>query len=183
MAAALSTATKNALFPEKADGPSEEIPTRNNIIRSLAAFRPQYRQLLRAGIAVMLLILAVEWVVIANRRPDPLLLERGKDYRAQFQVEINTATWVEWLQLDGIGPTTAHLIVADRKLKGPFASFKDLQRVAGIGPATLDRIGPWLTMGHDHSDSRTADVGNNSQSGLQPETKQRQPASLRRISP
>ena len=168
MAAASPTTAKSLLLPGTATESSEDLPKENSIVLSLAAFRPQYRQLLRAGMAAMLVVLAVEWVVIANRRPDPLLLERGKDYRAQFEVEINNATWVEWLQLDGIGPTTAHLIVADRKLNGPFLSIDDVGRVAGIGPVTLDRIRPWLTMGHDINDSRTADAGIHGPSKLQP---------------
>ena len=168
MAAASPTTAKSLLVPGTATESSEDLPKENSIVLSLAAFRPQYRQLLRAGMAAMLVVLAVEWVVIANRRPDPLLLERGKDYRAQFQVEINNATWVEWLQLEGIGPTTAHRIVADRKLNGPFLSIDDVGRVAGIGPVTLDRIRPWLTMGHDINDARTADAGNHGPSKLQP---------------
>ncbi len=174
MAAALPTTEESLLLPGTTVESSEELPAESSIVLSLAAFWPQYRQLLRAGMAVMLVVLAVEWVVIANRRPDPLLLERGNDYRTQFQVEINSATWIEWLQLEGIGPTTAHLIVADRKLNGPFASIDGVGRVSGIGPVTLDRIRPWLTMGHDISDSRTANAGNHGPSDLKPSTEQRQ---------
>ena len=168
VAAALSTTTKSVLFLEKAVEPSEEPPAESSIVQSLNAFRAPYRRMLRAGIAVMLVVLAMEWIVIANRRPDRLLQERGHDYREQFQVEINSATWVEWLQLEGIGPTTAHRIVADRKLNGPFLSIDDVGRVAGIGPVTLDRIRPWLTMGHDINDSRTAAAGIHGPSKLQP---------------
>ena len=148
--------------------PSKDAPNDSCIIRSLAAFRPQHRRILRAGMAVLLIVLAVEWVVIVNRRPDPLLLQRSDDFRKQFRVDINSATWIDWLQLGGIGPTMAHRIVADRKLNGPFASIDDVKRVPGIGPVTLDRIRPWLTMGHDQSDSRTADAGNHGPSKLQP---------------
>lgn len=168
VAAAFPTKAESRLFPGTAAESSEDLPKENSIALSLAAFRPQYRQLLRTGMAVMLFILAVEWVVIARRRPDPLSLERGGDFQTQFQVNINTATWVEWLQLEGIGPTTAHLIVADRKLHGPFTSIDDVGRVSGIGPVTLDRIRRWLTMGHEHSDSRTADAGNSDRAQLQP---------------
>jgi competence protein ComEA len=53
------------------------------------------------------------------------------------------------MQLEGIGISMAHRIVADRTLNGPFHSIDDLTRVPGIGEATLDQIRPWLTIGHD----------------------------------
>lgn len=61
-----------------------------------------------------------------------------------FQLEINSATWVEWMQLEGIGETTARKIVADRESNGPFQSIADVRRVKGIGPKTLDKIQPHL---------------------------------------
>lgn len=167
-AAALPSAVDSLRLTGKASELSEDRPKENSIVLSLAAFRPHYRQLLRAGMAIMLIVLTVEWVVIATRRPDPLPLERGGDFKSQFQVDINSASWVEWLQLDGIGPATAHRIVADRKLNGPFASIDDLKRVPGIGPVTLESIRRWLTMGHDINDSRTADAGNRGPSKLTP---------------
>lgn len=57
-----------------------------------------------------------------------------------FQLEINSATWVEWMQLEGIGETTARKIVLDREQNGPFASVDDVIRIKGIGPATLSKI-------------------------------------------
>jgi len=63
-------------------------------------------------------------------------------------VDINEATWIEWMQLKRIGQIMAHRIVADRETSGPFLSVEDLLRVHGIGPATLNEIRPWLTFGH-----------------------------------
>lgn len=57
-----------------------------------------------------------------------------------FQIDINTATWVEWMQLDGIGETTARNIVANRETDGPFISINDVQRIRGIGPKTLEKM-------------------------------------------
>lgn len=83
----------------------------------------------------------------AGSPPEPLPWNRGQTFRS-FQVEVNSATWAEWMQLEGIGQTMARRIVADRLLNGPFCDIEDLSRVPGIGPATLDRIRPWLTIGH-----------------------------------
>lgn len=63
----------------------------------------------------------------------------------RLQLEINSATWVEWMQLEGIGETTARKIVVDREQNGPFQSVDDLIRIKGIGPATLGKIRPHLT--------------------------------------
>ena len=157
---------------------AENRQTDHSSYESLSTFRPAHRQFLRAGLALMLVILAIEWIVISTRRPDPLLLSRGGDFQRHFRVEINTATWVEWLQLEGIGQSTAHRIVADRNLNGPFASIDELERVPGIGRATLDRIRPWLTMGHDHSESRSTSVGDHRPSASESATEQRKQTSL-----
>lgn len=105
----------------------------------------------------LLLWLAVEWIVVATRRPDPLLLQRGPEFQTRFRVHINESIWVDWMQLEGIGPSLAQRIIAERNIHGPFSSIEDVGRVPGIGPATLDRIRPWLTMDHDANTIRSAD--------------------------
>jgi competence protein ComEA len=42
--------------------------------------------------------------------------------------------------LPGVGPVTAARIVADRDARGPFTTWKELDRVRGIGPATIARL-------------------------------------------
>lgn len=59
---------------------------------------------------------------------------------------MNTATAIEWSQLDGIGEVLADRIVEDRKTNGNFKSIDDLARVEGIGGQTLEQIRPWLTV-------------------------------------
>lgn len=68
---------------------------------------------------------------------------------ATTPIDINQADWMTFSQLDGIGPTMAFRIVADREHFGRFESVDDIQRVEGIGPLTLDRIRSRLTIGHD----------------------------------
>ena len=55
-------------------------------------------------------------------------------------IDINTATLVNSNTLPGIGPTTAQKIIDYRTPHGPFSNITDIMNVAGIGPATFDRI-------------------------------------------
>ncbi len=55
------------------------------------------------------------------------------------EVNINTADASALaLALDGVGEVKAAEIVRDREANGPFADAEALQRVDGIGPATLE---------------------------------------------
>ncbi|MEG0477388.1 MAG: ComEA family DNA-binding protein, partial [Raoultibacter sp.] len=49
------------------------------------------------------------------------------------KININSATLEELDSLAGVGPATAQRIIADREAQGPFKTIKDLQRVSGIG--------------------------------------------------
>jgi len=55
-------------------------------------------------------------------------------------VDVNRADRAALDELPGVGPATADAIVIDRELNGPFVSVDDLERVSGIGPATLERL-------------------------------------------
>lgn len=63
-----------------------------------------------------------------------------------YVLEINSATWVEWLQLPGIGENLARRIVADRDERGAFRTVDDVGRVRGIGPKVLAGLKPYLRM-------------------------------------
>lgn len=66
--------------------------------------------------------------------------ERVYDYR----IDMNEATWVEWMQLPGIGKTLAQRIIEHRETHGPFQSVDDLDEIRGIGPKTIEKLRPWL---------------------------------------
>ena len=63
------------------------------------------------------------------------------DAFAGGQINVNTATQAELETLPGIGASRAQAIIANR----PFASVDDLDRVPGIGQATLERLRPLVT--------------------------------------
>jgi competence ComEA-like helix-hairpin-helix protein len=73
-----------------------------------------------------------------------LRLERADAHRFELQIDVNQATWVEWMQLPEIGEGLARKIVKFREEQGPFLSTDDVRRVPGIGPATLEQIRPYL---------------------------------------
>ena len=61
-------------------------------------------------------------------------------------VNINTATKEQLDALKGIGPTKAQAIIDYRTKHGPFKTVDDLEKVPGIGPATMKEIRNDLTV-------------------------------------
>jgi len=65
------------------------------------------------------------------------------------QINPNTASLGELLNLPGIGPARAEAIVSYREahLHAPaFASLEDLTQVHGLGPALVRDMAPWLCL-------------------------------------
>ena len=71
-------------------------------------------------------------------------IEQAAPQPAQYWVDINTGAFPDFLLLPDIGESLARRIVEDRQANGPFADHRDLMRVRGIGPKTLERIQPYL---------------------------------------
>lgn len=93
-----------------------------------------------AGLAAMI----AWWCLRGGLRGGMVELDRADVKTARFEVDINTADWPELLQLPEIGETLAKRIVDSRRTGGPFRDHRDLMRVRGIGPKTLDTIRPYL---------------------------------------
>ena len=64
-----------------------------------------------------------------------------------YKVDINSARWVELLDVEGIGDTLAMRIVENRKVEGPFESVDELTRVRGIGEKSLAKMRPAICVG------------------------------------
>ncbi len=134
--------------------------------------RPGQRSVMSWLLVTMLGILAIEWLFIARRRPEELPIKRGRAFELDFRVEVNSATWIEWSQLEGIGPALAHRIVAYRKVNGPFRVLDDLELVPGIGQAKLDAIRHQLTIRYENSDRQHDGSGQFDPGSTSSETKQ-----------
>lgn len=80
----------------------------------------------------------------AEPRPGPNVVEARP--RPEPVVDLNRATAEELMRLPGVGPVLADRIVRSRESQGRFNRVDDLRRVRGIGPATLERLRPLLTV-------------------------------------
>lgn len=65
---------------------------------------------------------------------------------AQVQVSLNAASEAELQKVPGIGPVTARAIVEHRTKHGPFQRVDDLVAISGIGPKTLEKLRPHLSL-------------------------------------
>jgi competence ComEA-like helix-hairpin-helix protein len=109
---------------------------------------------------------------LASRPPswlddDPLLRPFGRDFGlhgqfettdvedwsvddsppVKFPLNLNEASPSELQALPGVGPVLASRIVAHRDSLGGLTGLDQLDAVSGIGPASLERLGPLLRFG------------------------------------
>lgn len=101
--------------------------------------------LLGVGTVVLLLML-VHWVRLSGWGRTPVEITHHDPIRMNHQIDVNRATALEWMQLEGVGELRSWQIVEDRERNGPFRSVDELARVDGIGPKTVERLRPWLTV-------------------------------------
>jgi len=80
-------------------------------------------------------------------------------------VDVNSASQTELETLPGIGPSKANAIIEYRSTNGPFKNLDDLDRVPGIGPATLTNIGPLVTFSGEVSAAPSGTSSSSSRAG------------------
>jgi competence protein ComEA len=79
-----------------------------------------------------------------------------KEASLSIPIDINRAPLTELQRLPGVGPKMSQKIVDERE-KSPFKSIDDLRRVHGIGPKTLERLRPYITVNADSTRIVSAD--------------------------
>ncbi len=100
-------------------------------------------------VAVFLMLSGDHWATLGGWGMHPIELERLPARKYDFRIDINSSSWVEWTQVEGIGEATAQKIIADREANGPFRNVNDLLRVKGIGPKKLEMMRPFLREPND----------------------------------
>ena len=98
-------------------------------------------------LVVLLALLTAHWLKLSRWGTSSVEIASLKPREYFYSLDINTASWVEWAQLDGIGEKLAKRIVADREERGPFRDASDVGRVRGIFPKQLETMKPFLRGG------------------------------------
>jgi competence protein ComEA len=70
--------------------------------------------------------------------------QRSEADRPPEPVNINTASQWELETLPNIGPEKARAIITYRTTEGPFKNVEDLTKIKGIGPATIEKLKPYI---------------------------------------
>jgi competence ComEA-like helix-hairpin-helix protein len=79
--------------------------------------------------------------------------------RVDAAVELNAATAEDLDRLPGIGPVKAAAILATRERLGGFASVDQLTEVRGIGPATVEKLRPYVRVSQPQDRDSGAGAG------------------------
>ena len=98
-------------------------------------------------LVVLLALLTAHWLKLSRWGTAPVEITSLQPREYFYSLDINTASWVEWAQLDGIGEKLAKRIVADRVERGLFRDASDVGRVRGIHLKQLETMKPFLRGG------------------------------------
>lgn len=109
-----------------------------------AQLGPGDRWFLLVSSAVAMALVAGHCWRLSSAGRETIEIQRMLPLETHLQLDLNSGTWVEFMLLDGIGEPLARRIVEDRQHRGPFRSVEELTRVNGIGPATLQKVRPFL---------------------------------------
>ena len=81
---------------------------------------------------------------VGERIPRVQLGRDADEVAVSFPININTADEKTLQALTGVGPAISARIVAYRQEHGGFNDIEDLINVSGIGPATMERVRPYI---------------------------------------
>jgi competence protein ComEA len=115
-------------------------------VKRVPAFLRSDRKVLGVLVFLFLILLIGRWIYLSGTGMEPIEIDRESGIQIQYQLEINQASWIEWVQLEGVGETLARKIVDYREKNGPFQEIEDLTKINGIGKKTLDKFRPWIRL-------------------------------------
>ena len=111
------------------------------------------RQRLALSLLILLILtyLLLRYQFAPTRIDNPQPLESPRASELQDKLDPNTATLSDLSALPNLGPAMARRILDDREQfqkqhpnEPAYKSLNDLQRIKGIGPATLENLRPYL---------------------------------------
>jgi comEA protein len=91
------------------------------------------------GKSVLGVPIAVQEKIRSQQQQCGLITSNSSSVSSDKLINLNTATQTELETLPGVGPKLAQKIIETRNQQ-PFTSLEDLERVPGIGSATIDRL-------------------------------------------
>ncbi len=83
-----------------------------------------------------------KWTVISPEPAEP----EAPSAPAAGKLNLNRATFEQLVALATITSKRAHAIIDYRQAHGPFAKIEDIDKVPGIGPATIQTLRPFVTV-------------------------------------
>lgn len=112
---------------------------------------PRQRLALSLLILLILAYLFILYVEHPSRISTPQPNEAPRAAELQDKLDPNTATASDLSALPNLGPAMARKIIEDREHfqkdhpnQPAYQKLEDLQRIKGIGPATLENLKPYL---------------------------------------
>jgi competence protein ComEA len=133
------------------DGPAANLASTPPASEPAWGLSPADRGVLAVLVLLVAGLLCVHWIRLTPlaaswTSPAAPIVSRPVGTGPLYQIDINSATPLEWAQLDGIGLKLAQRIVRHREQSGPFASVEELADVKGIGGKTIERLRPHLRL-------------------------------------
>jgi len=144
---ASSTAITPAVVPSPPSPAVAPPPCQSDVLTTWPR-SAQWATVLLLGVATALLVVRCLGSLRWGARPTAL--ERGA--ALAYRIDLNQAKRAELLQLPGVGSSLADRIEAYRRVNGDFRSVEDLRKVPGIGPVTLDKLRPWVSVQAEDAD-------------------------------
>ncbi len=74
------------------------------------------------------------------------LPQTEQQIQTEVRIDLNQASQAELEAIAGLGEVKSRAILAKREELGKFEDLEQLLQVNGIGPKTLDRISPYLSV-------------------------------------
>src|SRR5262245_24924109 len=124
-------------------------------LREVKGIGPMRLERIRPHVRVETISTAVASGSAADTSTNKVAARSGsgrKNPSPNLRMDSNRAAAAELQQLPSIGPALSQRIIQERE-KTPFRSVDELRRVSGIGPKTLEKIRPFVTVGDDASEA------------------------------